>query len=408
MKKVRGILLSLMLVGLSTGCGDQIYLEEAEVILGIGIDLNENDQLQITNSVPIISEQTAIASQMVTTSSRNLRQAKDKLDLSVPGKSALGKIQNILIGRRLLEKKNLLPYLDVFFRNPKSEINARVIAVKGTIQEVDHAEFQGRVPGIFIKDLIDKSYESRNSVLTNLQQVHRQLLNPESTPYLSEISVVNKKVLISGTALLNRNGLYTTSLNKEETSTFLVLLEDTESPIPLNFPYRTGEMSILVEEAKNEIQTKYENGRFQFDIKPKLKVVIMEAIGEIDFPKQRDVLEQFIQKVIKKRYEDLICKFQQHQIDPIGYGLYVKAFHYSYWKKIKDHWSEEFAKAKVTVTPSIEISNFGIKLYSNKSMADIGYSRYFHAPLPVSTTLAYVKNNNSPGNDVPKSVMISY
>lgn len=64
-------------------------------------------------------------------------------------------------------------------------------------------------------------------------------------------------------------------------------------------------------------------------------------------------------KEIQKQLESIVKKLQKYEVDPIGFGLYARAYEYKQFKKQKS-WAKAFAKADVNIRLTVEIVNYGV------------------------------------------------
>lgn len=91
-----------------------------------------------------------------------------------------------------------------------------------------------------------------------------------------------------------------------------------------------------------------------------LKIAVSELTFNMDIDKDRKKLTSLITKQLNKDLNDLIHNIQKHQLDPFGFGDYVRAFQYKEWEKVEDDWPSVFSKANVKVAPTIKILENGI------------------------------------------------
>ncbi|WP_187273893.1 Ger(x)C family spore germination protein [Paenibacillus sp. N3.4] len=355
---------------LITGCGKPVYIETQQFLLVEGIDLDDDNKLVIYSSSPIFSREAKERYKITTTTVDTVREAKKKLEAKINGNIALGKLQSILIGKKMILQTNVLPYLDVFFRDPKNEINANVIVVDGSVKEVMDTNMndKGQMGGV-IKQLVESTYQGRISVLTTLQKFHQQMIDKAITPCITELKVEKNDLVISGSTLLHKDGTIADSLNNQESSLLLLLQHNTSDPIPLTFHlpaeiFHTDEaisyVSINIRKAKTNILTKYEENHFLIDIQLKVQIELTERMFNLDMEKQGKRLEQSIEEELKKECETLIKKAQKHQIDPFGYGTYVRAHEYKDWMKIEDNWGKALSEATVNISPKVAIKSIGV------------------------------------------------
>ncbi len=372
MRKHVRILLVAVSMSLLPGCGDQLYLENTALILAAGMDLDDEDRMIVYSSNPVFSPEAKEKVNLSATKTITLRKARNELDSMSYATAVSGKLQTILIGKKFLQHKDVFPYFDVLFRDPKNDINARVVAVDGPVRDVMYIKMddKGRI-GTILRDLVDTTYKNGTTVITPLQQFHRQFLDKRITPYITELKAANNELIITGATLLDKKGKYVTSLTNQECATLLLLQQDIRNPLSYTFQLPPKQVKATEEEskitidipgAKYEVKTNFKNGRFVFDINLKLKVVIMERLFRLDQEKEGKKLEKLLAEAMKKECEAFVKKIQKHSLDPIGFGVYAHAYQYNQWKKVESDWGKAFADAQVNLTTSVEIVSFGVAM----------------------------------------------
>lgn len=81
-----------------------------------------------------------------------------------------------------------MPYLDVWYRDPKNTGNMRMVAVDGPISSVIYNNFKDK-PALpeYLTDLINTNKLYNRTVFTPFHEFHRQTFNKGITPAISEI-----------------------------------------------------------------------------------------------------------------------------------------------------------------------------------------------------------------------------
>ncbi|XID96032.1 Ger(x)C family spore germination C-terminal domain-containing protein [Paenibacillaceae bacterium WGS1546] len=74
---------------------------------------------------------------------------------------------------------------------------------------------------------------------------------------------------------------------------------------------------------------------------------------------QDKALGKELSRLVQEQFEDLIERFQKRRIDPIGLGIYARAYEYKQFQKVQDRWSEAFAQAKIDVKVDVKIKSMG-------------------------------------------------
>ncbi|MBN6188717.1 Ger(x)C family spore germination protein [Aneurinibacillus sp. BA2021] len=368
MHGMRQVLIFILLICL-VGCGDRVAIEDVTLTLSLGLDIDKKGNLLVYQRSPVFSREAKKKTEEYGLRAWTIRQSRNEFDAVVTNLTQGGKIQSLIIGRRLLQHKEIFPYLDALYRDAKNATNIRVIATDGPVHDVISLEPTDKPRlSIHLTHLIDTAARRHITPKVTLRQFYYMVYEKGMTPFVSEIRREKKEVRVTGTALLDKNGYYRTSLNLRE-SMLLDLLRSSKHgsyslTIPVVFPDGTGKttkknVSFSVRDVKQNIQTAYQQGKFKFTINMKTNVSMTERTFHWDMAKGKKEMEQIIEKELNKQFSTLIKKMQRHQVDPIGLGLYARAYHYNEWKIVKHDWPAAFSKASVQFASHVEIKNIG-------------------------------------------------
>ncbi|MED1788313.1 MULTISPECIES: Ger(x)C family spore germination protein [Brevibacillus] len=357
-----------MLIVVLTGCTDRIELEDATLIVTLGLDLDEHNNLIVFERSPIFSREVKKNTEHHDVQSSTVERSYTNLDSVVAGSTRTGKTQLLLISKRLLQRKEILPYLDALYRDPKNSTNLRIIAIDGPVSEVVNFELKNKPRlSIYLSKLIDSSSLRHITSKVTLRKFHYMMVEPGITPFISEVKKENEELRVLGITLLNDKGYYRTSLNLQETELLDLLRNNQKASYSFTIPVKMlgsnkKNISILVKPQKRNITTNYQHGLPQFDIEIKVVGNITERTFQMNLEKKgnKRKLEAMIENEINKLMAALIKKLQRHQVDPIGLGLYVRAYHYNKWKAMNQPWPEIFAKSSIRFQSQVEIKNIGV------------------------------------------------
>jgi CO/xanthine dehydrogenase Mo-binding subunit len=123
--------------------------------------------------------------------------------------------------------------------------------------------------------------------------------------------------------------------------------------------FNTNVVSVTLADMKTKIKTAYRNGRFQFDIRIRSHTTLSEREFPFDVENKSGELEKMIEKQIDQQFGNLIKKIQKHKIDPIGLGLYARAYEYKEWQKVQDDWGEALSKADIKINVKVKVKSMG-------------------------------------------------
>ncbi|PGB06617.1 spore gernimation protein [Bacillus toyonensis] len=359
-----------------TGCGDRLDLEKQSISLIYGFDAKAKGKLIVYHVNPIFNEDVEKKYETHVAKVHTPREAKATFNSSSNGLVSTEKLQLILFSNNFLKQEGAMPYLDVWYRDPKNTGNMRLVAVNGPISSVIYNNFKDK-PALpeYLTDLINTNKLYNRTVFTTFHEFHRQTFNKGITPAISEIKKGKKDVIVTGSALLTSRGIYKMSLNRYESVLLLLLQKKANTPVSLTMKIPSTRVesnsnlkdtegndfvTINVLSMNRNIRSGYSDNRFKFNIKMNLKIAISEITFNMDLDKDKKKLTSLIAKQLNKDLNELIHKIQKQQLDPFGFGDYARAFQYKEWKKVEDDWPNSFSKASAKVTPTIKILENGI------------------------------------------------
>ncbi|WNC12185.1 Ger(x)C family spore germination protein [Brevibacillus brevis] len=361
-------LLSLTLI--TSGCLGQNRLDELTLVLTFGVDQGKNGEMEIYTAVPVFHKEARKKTELLHTRASTFREGRDRLDNQANGVVETGKVQNILISKRLMMRKGLFDLLDVIYRDPKSALMTDLIVTDDPIEQVMDVDIQDkpRFP-VYLRELVRSSHISEASVSTNVRRAYDQFYEKGITPYVTEMKLSENKLKISGTALLDKRGYYVASLDTEESIQLLILQKDTHHPIFMTVQLKGKDVGKKDEESQSisysidythsSYKTYVEGNQFHFDLHFRYSIVLTELLVQLHPMQDKEKLEKAIASEMKKKMEAVIAKFQKHHLDPIGLGKYARAYAYPQWKQVEDDWGRAFSQAKVRVIPEVRMISIG-------------------------------------------------
>ncbi|MCI3150098.1 Ger(x)C family spore germination protein [Bacillus cereus] len=362
---IRKIIFLLSCLLLLTGCYDQTYVEDVAATLIVGIDLDKQNNLQIYVVNPLINKDQKRNEEKHYSTDTTVRMARDKFDTVDPGIISGSKIQIILLGKKLLQKKNWIRYLEPFYRDPQNTMTAKVIGVEGKVSDIIYSRSH---KNNFLADYLTKLIRTGNArnatVKTTFKELYRQVKDKGITPSISSIKKMeNNKVKITGTMLLDSQNLFQSNLNPNENKLLTLLQGKVQGdyPFTINNPFQLKNkqcLSISAQRIEVDKKVSYTN-RFTFNIQVDMGTEIIEEFPYSDTPMNSRELEKAISKQLTKEITELIKKIKHAKIDPIGLGLYARAFQYKNWVPHEQNWGYELSKANIDIKVNVKVRDVG-------------------------------------------------
>ena len=249
-----------------------------------------------------------------------------------------------------------------------TSMSTRVVAVDGPVSEVIsyHPEEKPQL-SLHLKAVIDKNYDRTRAVKGALQELHREIYEKAMTPFNSEVKK-GKNLELTGISLLDNKGKYADFLDMPESTLLLMLQNKKKHEVTMTIPvlqneyeeniFHKNEISIAASQVKTKIKSGYKQNKFHFDISVKMNINVLERL----FPEDKLSKEQLtglVEKEVNTQIVDLMKKIQTKKIDPIGLGLYARAYQYDHYKKVENNCGKALADSDVNVSVKKEINSTG-------------------------------------------------
>lgn len=369
MKRRFRLFLFIPFLLLLTSCNYQVPLEDTTITFILGIDLDDDDNLIFYESSPVFNKGAKAQTETYHTKADTIRDSRKYFDSVTSGEVSGAKIQVLLLGKRILEHEDWFPILDTMYRNSNFSINTRVVVVDGKVSDVIYYEPPSNAQLVmYLKSVIDKNYKRTRTEKVTLEELHTSFYEKGLTPSLSHVKK-DKKLKVIGTALLNNRGKYVDTLDLRESTLLLFIKHKKKHPISytsITIPtknergiFHKDDLSFTVQNVKTKIKTSYELNKFKYDIDISMSVVILESLLTIDMKSDEKKIRRIIEERLETEYKDLLKKIQDYKIDPIGLGLYARAYQYNHYKKVEDNWGEALSEADINVSVKLDIIGMG-------------------------------------------------
>ncbi|WPS85791.1 Ger(x)C family spore germination protein [Brevibacillus halotolerans] len=365
------LIIVMMLFALSpiSGCG-YTTIENMTLTLVIGIDLDDEGNLVFGISSPVFSKEAKDKEEEFEVRATTLRHSREGFDKRALGLTTAGKTQIVIIGKKLAKQKDWSILLDPFYRDPKSTATARVVYYDGSIDEIMRytPKDKPRLP-LYLSNLVETGLFRNETTKTTIQEFHRQLKDDGITPSITALRK-EQELLLAGTALLDKASRVKMLVDSDEGKLIYILRKKTrgEFPFTLHLPNAPGQaidkvdtkrISVNLHSIKTTTQARYERDRFIFDVNVHSTATISERLFPFNVMESPEELEKMIEENLEQKFSKMIRKLQKAKIDPVGFGMYARAYTYPQWKKVKENWLDNFQKSRVNIKVKVKIIGMG-------------------------------------------------
>ncbi|WP_432402630.1 Ger(x)C family spore germination protein [Wukongibacter sp. M2B1] len=364
MKKIMEYILLLTCLLILSGCWDRQPLKDKGLAMVLGFDLTEDHELKITASIPI-SEEKKKSSIFLSTVGRTPRDVRVKVDQKTPDNVDPSKNTMVLIGKELANE-DIYDILDVFYRNPKSALNARLVISEEKASVIIQKSLRDdKIPSEFLSHLLLNAEQTTSVVKEDLQSTCTLIFDEGKDLTLPLLGLEGSEVEIKGLAMFHGKRM-TGKLNQKESAMFLLLRNKlgkksgfTEQVDPKKDDIASY-VSFNVDDIKRKIDiniSEDDNIRVKIDLD--LKVTITE------YPKDHLYEEIVVNELNEKLSKKLTAlantvtkKMQQANCDAFEIGRRLIAFHNTTWKKLD--WEKEYPRIKFDTNVTVNIVGNGI------------------------------------------------
>jgi Ger(x)C family germination protein len=369
-KKRYTIVLLIGLLIILPGCWDMDFIKDDRLIYATGFDLLPDGQLMWTTVIRDATESGGGILQkntILTSVAHTTRESRDLIQSKAWGQVRGYKIRVHVLGESLA-KKNIFPFLDVLFRDPKSALDARVCVAEGNAHDVLRLD-QLRLT--LIGEVLDKLITNQEQLtvvpkvnVSSIASVMWDLGQDFTLPLIKKLDHI--AVQVTGTALFHNHHM-TGKLNRLE-STLMLLMAGQKNDyakftIPVGQkqnPQAANYISFDVKKAEPKMKVTIKPGnRIDVDFPMKLTVSATEyPLGELSQKTVVQKLNKQLSEILTARSQQIIQKLQQANCDVFGVGRKLIAFHHDTWKRL--HWETDYRKVRFHPRVQVEVIGDGI------------------------------------------------
>lgn len=359
---------------LLAGCWDQRPVKELNLIFGVGIDREEENNLTLTVEIPQEKQgttgggggtegptQQAAKSLVISEQGQTVRDVAYKMDRRIDGALDISKLGVLMIGKESAQN-DLYSLLDAYFRNPVSPLNAKLLVVDGRADEFFHQDFKGQTlySDYFFK-LIETAEQESAIPVTNMQLACNLLLDEGSDAVIPLISYneEQKSAEINGSALFNGRSM-SGELTAKETSSFLIMVNQAQQELPLTFGVEGEEdISVMLIDSKAKLKVNMpKGGNPTAIVSVDMKVQVIEYPPQnLDKEKLTKTLNQQMTEGAEKLLQQTVQKMQEANSDTLGIGRRIMAKDPGAFKKLA--WGEVYPDMDIKVETKVKIERTG-------------------------------------------------
>ena len=364
------------LTALTPGCWGARELKELALVLGIGIDKNENDPGMV-----YLTAQIAKPSQMKKDPSGGGSGGEGKAywNLKSHGWTVFDAIREatqqtsnklyvahneaIVFGMAAAED-GVEKYLDFFLRGQETRPTTDIIISTTTAADVlDVMPELDKIPGVNLSRLTNSQGFTSHAMRVTLQQFTTMLMSPTTAAVAPVVSIDEengkKALVVHGMAVFKKDKMVGT-LNSAETRGLLWAKNKVQSGV-MDVAYQDGIASIEIINATCKADAELVGDRVVGRIKVRAEGSMVAQTGSVNLASVYyiAVLEGLQAAAIKLENTNAISKASQLNADLFGFGDLLHKKYKDQWQEISANWDRIFPAVAVELDVECKIRAAG-------------------------------------------------
>ena len=322
MKPILKLFRYICLVLILTGCVKKEILDEISLIEGVGFDYVDKKNIQGTVVIPVYLPDQPPKNITYTAKAEIKKSILQDIQRQAGDPIVTGSIEVVLFSKELSEKLGILPLVDAFQRDPGVGSGLVLAVVDGETKDLLNGQYGIRGNATYISKLMEHNSRNEDLPKSNLQLFLSDFYQKGKTPYLPIIKKIKKdKMEISGISLI-KNGKMIDQLKPNEMFFFKLLVDK----------YSEGLQRVKIDAGEAAVRSIHSSHNFEFTkrnptevtIHLKIDGIINEFTGQELTPKLMYKVQKQFEKDVQKECLKMIQRFKEKEIDPIGFGHFVK------------------------------------------------------------------------------------
>ncbi|MFE5470694.1 Ger(x)C family spore germination protein [Bacillus safensis] len=375
----RYMLTLLMCVSLifMPGCWDQNLLKDISLVLTSAVDQGEDDNARYSITYRKVQQSQSMQqgntgsylTTVLTTDAPTLRKARSNFSRSVDQKIDMSKMRVLLIGDEFAQNR-LLPYLDMFYRDPKSPLLANMAVVQGgsCVDLINQLLKEKLIVSDYLNNLITSASRSSQVSPKNIQNIRSKMLQTGEDFTLPLLYYDKSKKLTSvrGVALFD-NEKKKGELYAQDA--ILLTVMDGKMGSYANFTKKVRSdmklkennyITVQVTDSKRDIKIVNPDHRnVTFSLEFEFTTSVLEYPKDnLDTDKKIEMLNKRLSAIFTKDAEKVIAALQEANSDVLSLGRKYRVRHYDEYMKM--NWVTDYPKVKIIPKVKVNITQTGI------------------------------------------------
>ena len=323
---MKKIIILLCFIFLTTGCYDNIELDDLAIVTGVGIDY-KNDKFYLTYEVLSdvkTDENTALLSYTVSGSGKTISEAFIDTSYKVSKKAYFAHLKTLVISEEVING-HFEKIVDYLLRDTNIRSEFKVLVSNGCtpLEVLKNNDKNHPVVSEFIVNLIDNEKYNNNLVIgETFRQIIVKMLSDKTDAILNTISIEDGEIAINNSYIF-KDFNYQNTLSKQNSSLYNML---TKSVTAIEFDKMYDDKNVTI--SINSSDTSIEVLKDKIIINTSLEGKVLENDANLNLKdtKTYQELNEDFSQIIEKDITTFVQVLQENESDILGFqDIYYKA-----------------------------------------------------------------------------------
>ncbi|RSK55499.1 Ger(x)C family spore germination protein [Bacillus canaveralius] len=351
---MRTFLTAMLATLLLTGCLQKEIVDDVSIEAGVSYDSHDG-RLKGTFAVPQYEPDKKVKNLSYTAVSTLRQDIIAEVQRMAADPLVTGSLEVAMFGEDL-SRRGLAHLIDAFQRDPSIAERLYLAVTEGEAGKIIGGDYGTRGTAVYFADMLEHNIENRNVPNVNLHVFSAMYFQKGQDPFLPIIKDIGGgKAIINGLALFS--GDKVVDKIPADNMFYFKLMVDRHTRGGLKV-HISEEEEAYVRSIKSKFKLKIvKREPYELGLDIKVEGIIKEYSGGRLSPSKVKKIEDTMVKIIKEQCAGMTHRFQDKNIDPIGFGTYVRSRtrHFDNTK-----WQDEYKRLTVNVNPDVTLTEAGV------------------------------------------------
>ena len=357
------------------GCWDRIEIEKNAFILGIGVDLESDDILEVTYQIALPQAMKggeegkdggdSSATLNVTIKGESLKVTEQILMSHIDRFPNYDHLKAIIFGEEL-SRQGLAEHIDFFFRNPQARRLTKAVVCEGKAKDIFAIQPKTtKSTAQYIDSLLENNNKHTIYMLAtiDLTKLEDKFLN--NTDFaLAKLLLKEGTIDIQGAGIF-KAGQLVGWLKPNEVAAVKWTSNQMEKGV-FDIPSLNDQVEITTEiiNSSSKISPIFNGDNFTFNVKIKLEFDIGE-VSKLDYIVLDETSINKIERALNNEIKELCEKSfyevrDSYNADVYNFSEKVSNYYPLFWEENKDVWDDYFSRTAILVEVETKMRRVGL------------------------------------------------